>query len=42
MGDVLQDQLSPLSVPVKFLEEHTGLEIPAGEMQASSNQESLF
>lgn len=27
--DVLQDQLGPLSVLVKFLEEHAGLEIPA-------------
>ena len=29
MWDVLQDQLGPLSVLVKFLEEHAGLEIPA-------------
>ena len=28
MWDVLQDQLCPLSVLVKFLEEHAGLEIP--------------
>lgn len=28
MWDVLQDQLGPLSVLVKFLEEHTRLEIP--------------
>lgn len=28
MWDVLQDQLGPLSVLVKFLEEHAGFEIP--------------
>lgn len=33
MGDVLQDQLSPPAVLVKFLEEHPRLEIPSGERQ---------
>lgn len=33
MGDVLQDQLSPPAVLVKFLEQHPRLEIPSGERQ---------
>lgn len=33
MGDVLQDQLSPPAVLVKFLEEHPRLEIPSGDRQ---------
>lgn len=33
MGDVLQEQLSPLAVLVEFLEEHSRLEIPSGETQ---------
>lgn len=31
VGDVQQDQLSPLAVLVKFLEEHARLEIPSGD-----------
>lgn len=33
VGDVLQDQLSPPAVLVKFLEQHPRLEIPSGERQ---------
>lgn len=46
MRDVLQDQLSPPAVLVKFLEEHPRLEIPSGDRQTDrcdyQNQKSLF
>lgn len=31
MGNVLQDQLSPLAVLVQLLEEYSWLEVPSGE-----------
>lgn len=44
VGDVLQDQLSPLAVLVKLLEEHSRLEIPSGDRHSCGyeSQKSLL